>query len=249
MSLWDFIRPNPLPPGDPATQKAGRKLINRNVDPAVRYQAAETLAGIGSEEAIYCLLQRFTVVIGTNIPDEDEKRFVFDKVVNFGTRSIPPLMRFIREKTQVGQALQVMRKICKPEKFMESLLELVKEFDPYYSKYPDKKIQTFKALSEFRNDQIIDELEPFLDDDDDDVIITAIEGMAAQANDDRIREILIRVILEADERPRVRIKACEVFTKRQWKVSGFRKQIGALLPDQFYLDAKGHIKAKSGYEV
>jgi HEAT repeats/PBS lyase HEAT-like repeat len=248
MGILDIFRTKPLPPGDPATQKAGQKLINRNADPAARYQAAETLANLGTEEAIFCLLQRFTVVIGTNIPDEDEKKFVLDKVLVFGKKAIPALIKHIREKEQIGQALDVMRKLCSEEEFLDQFLDIVQDYDPYHSKFPDRKIQSFQALAEYQDDRILEVLIPFLDDDDDDVRIAATEAIAAQENEEKVRPLLLQLIVDSEEQPRVRITACEAIARRQWKVAGFRKKIAAVLPDQFYMDSKGRIRLKSGYE-
>ncbi|MBN1552104.1 hypothetical protein JW979_11565 [bacterium] len=248
MSILDFFRKKTLPPGDTVTQKAGLKLVNKNADPAARYQAVDTLAEIGTEEAIYCLLQRFTIVIGTQIPDEDEKKYVFDKIRGFGKKAINPIMKFLYEKEHAAQALQLMKTICNEEERLENLLKLVESFDPYYSKYPDKKIQTFNSLKEFRDLRIIQVIKPFLDDDDDDIRISAIDALATQGDEEQLREMFLDIIITADERPRVRIEACRVLVDNHWNVKGFRKQISKVLPEQFYLDGKGYLHFKSGFE-
>jgi len=244
MGILDLLRFKKLPPGDPQTQKAGLKLISKNVDGPTRYAAADTLTEIGSKEAIYCLLQRFTVVIGTDIPDEDEKKYVNEKILAFGDRAVEPIMKFLRDKEVVGQALKILRQISSPEDFLDLLLELAASYDPYFSKYPDKKLQTFKELKQYKDPRIIEVLEVFLEDDDDDVRIAVIEALAAQEDEEKTRELFIRTILEAEECPRIRIAACEAIARLRWKVRGFRKQIASVIPDQFYLDAKSHINIK-----
>jgi HEAT repeat protein len=247
MGLFDIFRNKNLPPGDIQTQKSGKKLISKNTDVATRYQSADNLAGIGTEEAIFCLLQRYTVVIGTDIPDEDEKNYVTEKIVSFGSRSIPPLIKFIREKEQVAQALQLLRRLSPEDQFLEHLLNLIDDYDPYYSKYPDKKIQTFKLLQELKDPRICDAVEPFLDDDDDDIRIAALRTLAAQQNEEKTRDKIIESILTTDDRPRVRIAACEAMVALQWKVKGFRNKVESALPERFYLDSKGYIHQKSEY--
>ena len=245
MSLLDLFRSKKLPPGDPATQKAGKKLISKNVDVAGRYNAADVLTGIGTEEAIYCLLQRYTVVIGTNIPDEDEKNNITEKVLRFGKKSIEPILKFIQDHEIVGQALQLLQRLCSEEEFLDHLLALTETFDPYFSKFPDKKIQVFKALAEFKDDRIIETLMHFLEDDDDDIRIAVVEVLWKQGNEDKTREMFLKALIEANERPRVRIAICEALSKLQWKVAGFRRQVSDSLPEQFYLDKKGIIHEKS----
>jgi len=249
MGILEILRGKQLPPGDPATQKAGTKLINKNADPAVRLQAAETLREIGTEEAIYCLLQRFIFVFGTNMPDEDEKKAVFKLIESLGEKSIRPIIKFIKKNNEVAQALQLLKNLSEPDMSVDHLMEIIESFDPYYSKFPDKKIQTFRTLSNFKSDRVVDALKPFLDDDDDDVRIAAIEAIASQEDKENIRELLLKVIIESEEQPRIRIKACDVIAQNQWKVKGYRKQIASALPDRFYMDKKGRLHLKGGLNI
>ncbi len=246
MGILDFLKPKKLPPGDPQTQKAGKRIISKNTDVQGRYGAAETLAEIGTDEAIYCLLQRFTTVIGTEIPDEDEKKFVRDRVMRFGKQSIGPVMKFLKEKEHAGMALEILKKLTSPEEHLDCLLELVNGFDPFFSKYPDKKRQTFVVIKEYRDPRIVEALIPFLDDDDDDIRIAVVEALVAQNDEENTREVLLQTILDSEECPRVRIAACDALANLGWKVKGFRKQISAVLPDQFYLDGKGRVLRKRG---
>ncbi len=244
MSILDVFRKKPLPPGDIQTQKAGLRLINKNADAPTRYSAADALTEIGTEEAIFCLLQRFTVDIGTHIPDEDEKNYVKRKIIQFGLSSIDPLMKFLKEKEQAAQAILILRELTTPDVFLEKLLELVDSFDPYFSKYPDKKLLTFKLIKEFRDGRIIDALSPFLDDDDDDIRIAVLEAIAAQQDEERSRELFLEMMLGSEERPRVILALCDIFAEFGWRVTGYRKQIENIIPDRYYLDSKGHILRK-----
>lgn len=245
MGLFDLFRKNSLPEGDPATQKAGHKLISKNTDLSGRYNAAETLANIGTDEAIYCLLHRFTVVRGTDIPDEDEKTNARNKIFALGKTSIPPIMRFLKNKDFPAQALELLEALTDEDMYLEKLLELTQSLDPYFSKFPDKKLQTFKRMAQIKSDRIIEALEPFLDDDDDDVRIAVIEAIEFQDNEEASRELILQSIVENHERPRIRTIACRIIAEKHWKTTGYRKQIATSLPDRFFMDSKGFIKEKS----
>lgn len=244
MGILDLFRKKPLPPGDPKTQKLGVKLININTEIGTRYEAARELAKIGNAEAIYCLLQRFTVVIGGPTSDEDEKSNIRKSVVMAGEKSIEPIMKFLRNKETAGQALDILKEITTEEQFLDLLLELTDSFDPYFSKYPDKKTQTFMEICRFSDPRIIEKLEPFLEDDDDNIRILAVKALAAQNDEEKTRELLIQAILNSDERPRVRIAACEALLERGWTVKGYRKQVDNVLPEQFYLNKKGLLQSR-----
>lgn len=241
MGLFDMFRKKKLPPGDPRTQKAGLKLINKNIESAGRYDAADELSKIATPEAIYCLLQRFTLVIGGPTPDEDEKAYVRNIIIRTGQAAVEPIVRFLKNQETAGQALEVLKEITDDDRYLDCLLELTGGLDPYFSKYPDKKIQIFRKLGEFTDPRIVEKLQPFLDDDDDDVRIAVVEALAGQTDEELIRESMIQCLIENHERPRVRQTACEIFSDKGWTVKGYRKQVETVLPETFYMNRKGQI--------
>lgn len=241
MGILDVFRKKKLPPGDPLTQKAGVRLINKNAEIGTRLDAADELKRIGTQEAIYCLLQRFTVVIGGPTPDEDEKNKVRRIVLDAGQEAVEPLVTFLKEKETVGQALEILREITLDSNYLDLLLDLAGSFNPYYSKYSDKKIQVFREIAMFKDTRIIDSLEPFLDDDDDDARMAALIAVGAQDDEEKVRELLIQTILNSAERPRLKNAACEIMTERGWSVRGYRKQVETVLPDKYYLNKQGQL--------
>ena len=72
--------------------------------------------------------------------------------------------------------------------------------------------------------------------------IAAIDGIAEVG--DELRELLLEVFLEADDRPRIRIKIAEIFADREWPVKGYRPKIEQTLPEGFHLSAKGLIRRR-----
>ena len=241
MGIFDLFSRKKLPPGDPVTQKAGLRLINKNAEAATRIDAAEELGKIGTAEAVFCLLQRFDTIIGGPTPDENEKSQVRRLVLQAGRTSVEPLMRYLREKETVGQALEILREITRDSSYLDLLLELTRSFDPYYSKYPDKKIQVFREMVSYRDTRITDSLEKFLDDDDDDVRMAALAAVGVQQDEDRVRELLIQTILSSSERPRLRNAACEIMASNGWSVRGYRNSVESVLPERFYLNRQGQI--------
>jgi hypothetical protein len=244
MGIMDIFRKKKLPPGDPRVQKIGLKAVNKNAEGATRYEAMGELAQIGTPEAVFCVLQRFTVVIGGPTPDEDEKNKARQIVVAAGRTAIDPLMRFIRENETVGLALETLKDITQSTNYLDLLLELTRSFDPYFSKYPDKKIHVFREIGTFVDPRIVDALKPFLDDDDDDIRMAVVSALAAQNDEESTRELLIQSILDSNERPRIRMAACDALSEKGWTVKGYRKQVESVLPDQYYLNKQGQIITK-----
>ncbi|MBN1297666.1 HEAT repeat domain-containing protein [bacterium] len=244
MGLFDLLRKKKLPPGDPKTQKAGVRLINKNVEAASRFEAADDLGRIGTGEALRCLLQRFTVVIGGATPDEDEKDRVRKILIQAGSNAIEPILRFLKEEETVGQALEILKELSDETGYLDRLLSVTESFDPFHSKYPDKKIQVFREIGRYVDPRIRERLTPFLEDDDDDIRIAAIGAVSRQGEDDIIREVMIQAILDNDERPRVKLAACDALCDAGWDVRGFRKRIESTLPDSFTINRKGQLQRR-----
>jgi len=51
-------------------------------------------------------------------------------------------------------------------------------------------------------------------------------------------------LIEADDRPRIRIKVAEVFADHDWPVKGYRPKVEQTLPEGFHLTAKGQIRRR-----
>ena len=85
-------------------------------------------------------------------------------------------------------------------------------------------------------------LRGFLGDSDDDVRIAAIEGLVEIGSSER--ETLLQAFLDAEDRPRIRLKIADLFAERDWAVKGFRPKIEETLPEGFALNAKGVIRRR-----
>ena len=59
-----------------------------------------------------------------------------------------------------------------------------------------------------------------------------------------MREPLIEALLEAADRPRIRIKIAEIFAERELPVKGYRPKVEQALPEGFYVTAKGIIRRR-----
>jgi len=55
---------------------------------------------------------------------------------------------------------------------------------------------------------------------------------------------LIEAFLQAEDRPRIRIKIAEIFADQEWPVKGYRPRIEETLPEGFHLSAKGLIRRR-----
>jgi HEAT repeat protein len=111
------------------------------------------------------------------------------------------------------------------------------EFTP-----PEHKADLIRAMRGHVTPEIAAVLPRFLSDDDDDVRIAAIEALSEVG--ENMREPLIEAFLQAEDRPRIRIKIAEIFADHEWPVKGYRPRIEETLPEGFHLSAKGLIRRR-----
>jgi HEAT repeat protein len=240
--MFDFFRR-----GSGPSSKQIDRLVKRLTEPGgengPRIEAAERLAEWGTPDALFGLLKRFTISSNVITQDVEEKRMVVQMLVEKDREAVEPILRFLRSHHNVEWPVQALSKILSREELVPKLVEILEKvaaasaFTP-----PEHKSDLIRAMRGHVTPEIASVLRQFLSDDDDDVRIAAIEALSEVGEE--VREPLLEAFLEADDRPRIRIKIAEVFADREWPVKGFRPKIEETLPEGFHLTAKGLVRRK-----
>jgi HEAT repeat protein len=239
--MFDFLKRNQ------PTPKNIDKLVKRLTEPlgedAPRIEAAEKLADWGTPEALYALLKRFTISSSKMTQDIEEKRMVVRMLVERGRDAVEPILRFLSTHHQVEWPIQALSEVLPREELVPKLVGALEKvaaasaFTP-----PEHKADLIRAMRGHVTPEIAAVLKQFLSDDDDDVRIAAIEALSEVGEE--MRESLIEAFLEAEDRPRIRIKIADIFVDQDWPVKGFRPRVEQSLPDGFHLTAKGLIRRR-----
>lgn len=239
--MFDFLKRS-----QPSTKQID-KLVKRLIEPGgeegPRIEAAEKLNEWGTPESLYALLKRFTISSKAITQDIEEKRMVVRMLVEKGRESVSPILRFLGSHNQVEWPVQALSQILPREELIPKLVEILEKvaassaFTP-----PEHKADLIRAMRGHVTPEIASVLRQFLSDDDDDVRIAAIEAISEVGEE--VREPLLEALIEADGRPRIRIKIAEVFADHDWPVKGYRPKIEETLPEGFHLTAKGVIRRR-----
>ena len=240
--MFDFLKRGSTP-----SLKQIDKLVKRLTEPGgengPRIEAAEKLSEWGTPDALYGLLKRFTMSSNVITQDVEEKRMVVRMLVEKGRDAVEPIYRFLGSYHNVEWPVQALSEILPKEELVPKLVEILEkvaaasEFTP-----PEHKADLIRAMRGHVTPEIASVLRNFLSDADDDVRIAAIEAISEIGEE--VREPLLEAFLEAEDRPRIRIKIAEVFADREWPVKGFRPKIEETLPEGFHLTAKGLVRRK-----
>jgi HEAT repeat protein len=175
--------------------------------------------------------------------DQDEKQYAVRLLVQMGRVAVEPIIRFLRTEPEVTWPVRALREILPPEEFHSSLKNLLSEMASVYTRWPEAKVALIQHLS----DEAFPLMRPivfqYLQDDDDDVCIAAVDYLARHG-DEEIREKLIETFLALESRPRVRGRILEIFCESEWPVKGYRKKVDETISEPFYLTSKGTIKRR-----
>src|SRR5215467_14179738 len=240
--MFDFFKRN-QPPSPKQIDKVVKRLTEPQGEDAPRIEAAEKLADWGTPDALFALLKRFTISSKVITQDIEEKRMVVRMLVEKSDAAVEPILRFVRSHHQVEWPIQALSEILPREELIPKLVDALEKvaaasaFTP-----PEHKSDLIRAMRGHVTPEIAAVLRQFLTDDDDDVRIAAVDAIAEVGED--MREALLESFLEADDRPRIRIKIAEVFADHEWPVKGYRPKIEETLPEGFHLSAKGLIRRR-----
>src|SRR6476646_2046862 len=240
--MLDFFRRGQSP-STKQIEKLVKRLTESQGEDAPRIEAAEKLSEWGTPAATYALLERFTISSKVITQDIEEKRMVVRMLVDKGQDAVDPILRFLGTHHQVEWPIQALSQILPREELIPKLVGALEKvaaasaFTP-----PEHKSDLIRAMRGHVTPEIAAVLREFLSDDDDDVRIAAIDALSEVGEE--MREPLLEAFLEADDRPRIRIKIAEIFAEHEWPVKGYRPKIESTLPEGFLLSAKGLIRRR-----
>ncbi len=177
--------------------------------------------------------------------DLEEKQYAVKLLVRMGAVAAEPILAYLKVEPDVTFPIKALKQILQPEEFLKKLVEVLMGLSKEYTRWPEAKAVLIGNLPDDAFPQIAEIATRFLEDDDDDVCIAAIDYLARNG-DEPIREKLLQTFLDAEARPRVRGRILDHFYEREWPVKGYRKKVEEAISLPFYLTAKGTVKRKTG---
>ncbi len=222
--------------------RAVKRLTEPHGEEGPRIEAAERLFEWGTPEAILGLVKRFTISSLVITQDVEEKRMVVEMLVEKGPEAVGPILRFMKIHHQVDWPVQALARILPEKELIDHLIEIIETVAESEFTASEHRVSLLRAIQGHVTEEMSATLQTFLVDSDDDVRIVAIEALASLGQ--TVRERLLEVFLEAEDRPRIRRQIAEIFSDQEWPVKGFRPKIEETLPDGFALNAKGLIRRR-----
>jgi hypothetical protein len=243
MGIFDFLRGEGSGPSDRQIRKTVAALTETHGDPYRRRSAASQLLEWGTPRALRALLQRFTIKASSETVDADEKNELHDTLVGLGQKAVPPILSYLHEEREIAYPLSALSRILSRQRFLDEVLGLLSELDLRDPREAPKKVELLRQLKERSMPKIFERMGVLLDDVDDDVRVMAAD-ILSESDTDESRTRLIHAFLDAEGRPRVRMRVAQIFSEKQWPVRGFRKQVEECLPEGYVMTKKGIIVSR-----
>lgn len=232
-------------PSERQIKRALKQVTQIHGDATTRVAAMERLAAWKTSSAAAALLRRFTVQVPQGSMDLEEKQYAMSLVASMGRPAVEPILKYLRTQPEVTWPLRALREILPPEEFVAAVQDILRGMASAYTRWPEAKAVLIEHLPDSAFAEVEEAVLKFLDDDDDDVCIAAVDYLARSGGED-VRERLLMTFLEAEARPRVRGRILDQFTERQWAVKGYRKRVEEILQEPYYLTSKGTVKRREG---
>lgn len=199
-----------------ALQRQIEKATNKLAQQADRWSAMENLRKDGSEEALYGLCRRFSIVSQKSSEDEQEKQWVVDVLVEKGEIAIGPLRRYLKNNAQLAFALKVLGKIVPKERALQVTDELIESEPPGYTRDPERRLDLIKWLGEWPGataDDVVPRLVPYLKDHSEDVRYFAAEGIAHRDAPRAAAELIAALTNPEEEAGRFKRRVAEILAE------------------------------------
>ena len=234
--------------------KIAKLAANSFAQPDVRMREMQRLFGDGSPAALRGVLKRFSVNASGHIADEDEKKWLEDRLVEEGEAALEPLGEYIATQEQLSYALRAYRRIASNEATVAFFFEVLNRYGPEDYRSNEAKLQIIWELAtDLANPRVLPGLIPFVLDHSDDVrwaVLDLIEraaneGLLTAATQTEVTARLGDIILTDDNRPRIERRAAELLCERQWQVGGTATELPPLLTEDFFLDKKRFMRRRT----
>ncbi len=232
-------------PSERQIRRGIKQVTQTHGEAATRVAAMERLAGYGTPESAAALLRRFTVQTAQASMDLEEKQYTVRLLVQMGRTAVNPILQHIETEPDVTWPIRALREILPSDEYHAALKDVLDRLASRYTRWPEAKAVLIQHLSDEAFPTVAGTVLKYLQDDDDDVCIAAVDYLAKNGSEE-VREKLIETFLAAESRPRVRGRILDQFCEREYPVKGYRKRVEEVISDPFYLTAKGTVKRRSG---
>jgi HEAT repeat protein len=246
MGLFDFLTGGR---GEKSLDKHVARAKNKDAQSVDRFASLEALANASDDaelrkKAVLGLLGRFTMRYDKTIEDEQEKDFVHDRLRRMGSTILPELEAHMRSAESIAWGLRLLGEVASKDEAWPILERLCRDNENTYTRDPSKKNQLVHFLGEQADPRAGEALVPYLEDVDEGVRFTTVEGLLHHKLDSARGPLLQLLANEREESRRIKKRIVEGLAELGWDVRGevsVEKIVADLLPGS-RIDNHGRVR-------
>jgi len=209
-------------------KKAGNQL-SQSPD---RHSAMEGLLNLGSDEALYHLLRRFTFNYSKTLEDEQEKEWVVDAMTAKGDAVMPALERYLKSASNIAYALRILERVAERKQILDIVDQLLADEDPGYTRDTTKRTQLLHWLGEWSGadgSEVARRVIPYLQDFDENTRYTAVEALSARPVPEAVAPLVAAMVRPKEEATRLRVRIAELLADAGLDLGEGEAEVAALL--------------------
>ena len=243
MGLKDYMAQRREAGATRKVERLRKRLMNEHHQTLERKRAIAELDQIGTEDAIYALLGRFTYHTPGSIADEDEKQLVFDVLRRKGAAAIPALEEYICNEKTIYWPLRTLSELAGEDRAVEVLLEGLDSIEDRWEQSMERMTNLVSCLRDFQHPRILDRLVELSADDFEEIRFLAVDGLSTFSDEAAVNAVMER-LLAPEETVRIKSYITDLILERGWNVKRFKKRLGDHLPEGFFVDDTGAIQRR-----
>jgi len=224
-------------------EKLKKRLMNEHHQTGERKRAILELDQIGSEDAIYALLGRFTYHTPGSIVDEDEKQLVFDVLRRKGASAIPALEEYVVNEKTIYWPLRTLTELAGEDRAVEILLDALDSLPDRWEQSMERMTNLVSSMRDFQHPRILERLVTLSKDEFEEIRFLSVDGLSTFEDPAAVDAIMER-LLDGNETVRIKTYITDLLLERKWNVKRWKKRIGDRLPQGFFIDDTGAIQRR-----
>jgi HEAT repeat protein len=191
-----------------------------------------------SDDAYVALLRRFGMNASKSIDDEEEKGWLYRRLVQVDKAVLPAIKTVCREGESVAWALRIVEDVANETEEWEILQTLLEVHPPVYERDSAAKLQMLTHLKEIEDERVREILIRYLADPDENVRFYCIEALIDNA-EEQAKTALVEHLERPDEDSvRLRSRILDGLADLRWDLSEHVAIIRKHLDDEHLFDGK-----------
>lgn len=224
-------------------EKLRKRLMNEHQQTGERKRAILELDQLGSEDAIYALLGRFTYHTPGSIVDEDEKQLVFDVLRRKGAAAIPALEEYVVNEKTIYWPLRTLTELAGEDRAVEILLDALDSLPDRWEQSMERMANLVSSMRDFQHPRVLERLVKLSTDDFEEIRFLSVDGLSTFEEPAAVDAIMER-LLDPEETVRIKTYITDLLLERGWNVKRFKKRLTDHLPQGFFIDDTGAIQRR-----